>query len=291
MDKPGLIDKVFVNTMIKKRPKDLHKGDCGRVLIVAGKKGMAGAAVLSAKGALRSGAGLVLVSVPDELFPVIQISVTEAVCISRTLLPDQLDLCRAIVIGPGLGDDVSNVKLIKNIIKSKCKAFILDADALNLAAKNPGLLHEIKNAGERVIITPHPGEAAKLLNCETGKIQKDRCTAALRLSMKTGAVTVLKGMGTLVATPDQKTYINTTGNPGMATGGTGDVLSGIIGALAGQGYSCLEAAISGVYIHGLAGDLAAARLGEHGLIASDVADMTAKAICRILPNAMPKLDI
>ncbi len=288
MDKPGLIDETLVNTMIKKRPKDLHKGDCGRVLIVAGKKGMAGAAVLSARGALRSGAGLVLVSVPDELFSIIQVGVIEAICISRRLSPDQLDACRAIVIGPGLGDEKSNVELIKTIIESKCGAFILDADALNLLAKYPELLHDIKRIGERIIITPHPGEAARLLNCEVQKIQAHRSSAALRLSKKTGAVTVLKGMGTLVATPDEKTYINTTGNPGMATGGTGDVLSGIIGALAGQGCSCLEAAISGVYIHGLAGDLAAEAQGEHGLIAGDVADMTAKAIYRTLVKCNAK---
>lgn len=282
MDKPRLIDSAFVNTVIKKRPEDLHKGDCGRVLIVAGSKGMAGAAVLSARGALRSGAGLVRVSIPEELFPIVQAGVIEATCVSRMLPPDRLGIYQAIVIGPGLGDEISNAELIKSILKADCPAFVLDADALNLAAKDPALLQAVREAGERVIITPHPAEAARLLCCETRQIQEDRLSAAQKLSAKTGAVTVLKGAGTLVATPDQKTYINTTGNPGMATGGTGDVLSGIIGSLAGQGFSCLEAAACGVYIHGLAGDLAAKHLGEYGLIASDVAAMTAAALRQIL---------
>lgn len=278
MDNPRLIDKAFVNTVIKRRPKDLHKGDCGKVLVIAGSKGMAGAAVLSARGALRSGAGIVRVSVPEELFPIIQVGVPEAICVSRMLPPDELGEYQAIVIGPGLGDEISNVSLIKTVLEGAGKAVVLDADGLNLTARSKELQDAVFALRERLIITPHPGEAARLLDCTTETINSDRMAAVHLLAEKTGSVVVLKGAGTLVATPGQKTYINTTGNPGMATGGSGDVLSGIIGALAGQGISCFEAAAAGVYIHGLAGDMAAENLGEYGIIATDIATMTALAL-------------
>lgn len=278
MDNPCLINNTFVNTLIKKRPKDLHKGDCGRVLVIAGSKGMAGAAILSARGALRSGAGLVRVSIPEELFPIIQVGVPEATCISRSLSPDQLEQYQAIVIGPGLGDENSNVSLIKMVLEEVYGTVIIDADALNLIAQNKELQNVMNKSSENLIITPHPGEAARLLGCTTNEINRDRVTAVRRLVEQTGAVSVLKGAGTLVATSNQKTYINTTGNSGMATGGSGDVLSGIIAALAGQGLSCFEAAAAGVYIHGLAGDIAAENLGEYGLIATDIATMVALAL-------------
>lgn len=278
MDNPCLINNTFVNTLIKKRPKDLHKGDCGRVLVIAGSKGMAGAAILSARGALRSGAGLVRVSIPEELFPIIQVGVPEATCISRSFSPDQLEQYQAIVIGPGLGDENSNVSLIKMVLEEVYGTVIIDADALNLIAQNKELQNVMNKLSENLIITPHPGEAARLLGCTTNEINRDRVTAVRRLVEQTGAVSVLKGAGTLVATSNQKTYINTTGNSGMATGGSGDVLSGIIAALAGQGLSCFEAAAAGVYIHGLAGDIAAENLGEYGLIATDIATMVALAL-------------
>jgi hydroxyethylthiazole kinase-like uncharacterized protein yjeF len=281
MDNLRLIDEAFVNTFIKKRDKELHKGDCGKVLIIAGSKGMAGAAVLSARGALRSGAGLVRVSVPEQLFPILQVGVPEATCVSRSLPPEQLEEYQAIVIGPGLGDELSNVSLIDTVLKSNCPAIVLDADGLNLLAQNDELKEAAKRAAGRLIITPHPGEAARLLGCSTKEINADRAGSACRLVEQTGAVSVLKGAGTLVATPNRQTYINTTGNPGMATGGSGDVLSGIIGALAGQGCSCFEAAACGVYIHGSAGDIAAKALGEYGVIASDIAAMTGLAIQKI----------
>jgi hydroxyethylthiazole kinase-like uncharacterized protein yjeF len=278
MDNYRLIDKAFVNTFIKKRHRDLHKGDCGRVLVVAGSNGMAGAAILSARGALRSGAGLVRVSVPEELFPIIQVGVPEATCVSRALPPDQLGNYQAIVIGPGLGDESSNVSLIKMVLRGNSKAVVLDADGLNLVARNDELKAAMQERKGRLIITPHPGEAARLLRCTVAEINADRFESVCRLAEQTGAITVLKGAGTLVATPEREAYINTTGNPGMATAGSGDVLSGIIGALAGQGLSCFEAAAVGVYIHGLAGDMAAESLGEYGLIASDIAAITALAL-------------
>ena len=281
MDDLSLINEAFVNTSIKKRDKELHKGDCGKVLVIAGSKGMAGAAILSARGALRSGAGLVRVSIPEELFPILQVGVPEATCVSRSLPPERLGEYQAIVIGPGLGDDLSNVPLIHTVLKSNCPAMVLDADGLNLLAGNQALKDAAKHAGERLILTPHPGEAARLLGCSSAEINGNRVGSVCSMTEQFGAVTVLKGAGTLVATPNGKTYINTTGNPGMATGGSGDVLSGIIGALAGQGCSCLASAACGVYIHGFAGDIASKALGEYGMIASDIAAMTGIAIQKI----------
>ena len=277
----SLIDEAFVNTCIKKRAKELHKGQCGKVLVIAGSKGMAGAAALCTRGALRSGAGLVRVSIPEELFPILQVAVPEATCVPRSLPPEQLEEYQAIVAGPGLGDDLSNVPIIKQVLSNGRAVIVLDADGINLLANNNELQDAVKAAKGRVIITPHPGEAARLLGCQTEEINGDRIGSAINMAEQTGAISVLKGAGTIVATPDKKAYINTTGNPGMATGGSGDVLAGIIASLAGQGCSCLQAAACGVYIHGTAGDIAARTLGEYGIVASDIAAMTGLAIREI----------
>jgi NAD(P)H-hydrate epimerase len=281
MKNEGLITQAYVNTFIKKRERDIHKGNCGRVLVYAGSKGMAGAAVLCARAALRTGAGLVRVSVPEELFPILQVGVPEATCITRERLFEDLMQYSAIAIGPGLGDEIENGKLIKKILYTTDKPVVIDADGLNLLRDD---LDAMKNAKARVIITPHPGEAARLLNRNASEINRDRQKSAAELAAVTGSVTVLKGAGSVVATPEGKTYINTTGNPGMATGGSGDVLTGVIAALAGQGLEPEAAAAAGVYLHGLAGDLARDQMGEYGLVASDIANMVALAIKSILES-------
>ncbi len=275
MKKDGLITEAFVNTFIKKRKQDIHKGDCGKILIVAGSVGMAGAAVLCARAALRTGAGLVRVAIPEALFPILQIGVPEATCIPRERLLEDLTQYSAIAVGPGLGVEKQSGILIRNILD------MMDADGLNLLR---GDLDVIKKAKADIIITPHPGEAAKLLGRKTAEINRDRLQSARELAASAGAVTVLKGAGSVVATPDGETYINTTGNPGMATAGSGDVLSGVIAALLGQGLSLKAAAIAGVYLHGLAGDIAKNFMGEYGLIASDIANMMALAIKRTLDD-------
>ena len=279
MKKDSLITQTYVNTFIQKRKKDIHKGNCGRVLIFAGSKGMAGAAVLCARAALRAGAGLVRISVSEELFPILQIGVPEATCIARERLFEDLMQYSAIAIGPGLGDDAQNSILIKELLEKTDKPVVLDADGLNLMQNN---LVWMKNARAKLIITPHPGEAARLLDCSTTDINRDRLESARELATITGAITVLKGAGSVVATPEGKTYINTTGNPGMATGGSGDVLTGVIAALAGQGLDPEAATAAGVFLHGMAGDLASEEKGEYGLIASDIANMVALAIKKTL---------
>ena len=271
--KDGIITKEFVQTIIGKREKEIHKGDCGRVLIVAGSEGMAGAASLAARAALRSGSGLVQVAVPKELFPIIQVSVPEATCLERDFSKIDLSLYDAIGVGPGLGQSEDSIRVVRYLLENYDGPMVLDADGLNIVAYND-LFDVLKNK-ENVVITPHIGEAKRLL----GEVYEDRTKTALELYRKTGATTVLKGHATVVAIAEDKTYINTTGNPGMATAGSGDVLTGIITSLLGQGKE--NAAACGVFIHGMAGDLAAEAVGEYGLIAGDIAYYIAMALKEI----------
>lgn len=275
MQNNGLINREYVNTFLKNRETDMHKGDCGRLLVIAGSWGMAGAAILCGRAALRSGAGLVQISVPEELFPILQAGVPEATCLSRDIQPEDILRYDAVAVGPGLGKEDANVDIIRKVLQTTDKTVVLDADGLNLLSENPSL---VRGRRAPLILTPHPGEAGRLLHMTAAEVNRDRQSAACRLAAEYDAVAVLKGSGTVVAMPEGKTYINTTGNPGMATGGSGDVLTGVIAALTGQGYSPWEAAVAGVYLHGLAGDLMAQKLGEYGLIASDLVSMVAVAI-------------
>lgn len=274
MENTGIITKEYVHTVIKKRRKDIHKGDCGRVLVIAGSKGMAGAAVLSGLGAYRAGSGLVRIAIDEELFPIVQIGLPEATCISRDAFsgtPSQYEQYDAIAIGPGLGDDKRNEEIIGNILKNYGGTLVIDADGLNTIARND-MTGEVRGTSADVVITPHEGEASRLLGIGLDKFRSmGRTEAALALSEKFSAVSVLKGAGSIVATAGGETYINSTGNPGMATGGSGDVLTGVIASLAGQGLSAEDAAKAGVFLHGLAGDIAANELSQHGLMAGDIA--------------------
>ena len=279
-----MITKEFVQTIIGKRQKEIHKGDCGKVLIVAGTEGMVGAAVLAAKSALRCGSGLVQVAIPKELFPIVQVGVPEATCIERDFTKIDLGMYDAVAVGPGLGESQDSIDAVKFLLENYDGSMVMDADALNIISHNNffDLLVQKKN----VVITPHPGEAKRMVGAFANRQQM---LEALR--GKTSAVTVLKGHATLVATDEGETYINTTGNPGMATAGSGDVLTGIIVSLMGQRsmleesgkrISSSQAALCGVFVHGLAGDLAAEDLGEYGLIAGDMAYYVAKALKEII---------
>lgn len=283
MKKTGLITLEYVNTVIKERPRDIHKGDCGKVLVIAGSEGMAGAAVLCARGALRAGAGLVRISAPKELYPILQVGTPEATCVPRDLSSLDFMGCDAIAIGPGLGDDKSNEALIRGILNAYDKTIVLDADGLNAVGRFD-LGQDLKKTKAQVIMTPHPGEAARLLRyagCPDTVI-RDRQETAKTLSSWASAICVLKGSETLVATERGDSYTNTTGNPGMATGGSGDVLTGIIAALAGQRLAPLDCAKAGVFIHGMAGDRSAELLGQTGMTAMDIADNTALAFKQII---------
>ena len=285
----SIITEKTVKNIIERRKREIHKGSCGRILIAAGSVGMAGAAVLAARGALRSGAGLVQLSVPQEIFPIVQAGVLEATCLTDSL--DNIDLSRynAAAAGPGLGDSRESVEKVRILLDSFDGPLVLDADGLNIAARE--VFFDLMRArGGRLIITPHMGEARRLMAKDFSE-KMTRRELAEALADKSGAVTVLKGAGTVVAAEGRKTYTNTTGNPGMATAGSGDVLTGIITSLCGQRHSDgrpiepLEAALAGVYIHGLAGDLGAEEKGEYGLIAGDIAEYTALAVKKILEES------
>lgn len=282
MNKSGLINLKYVNTVIKERPRDIHKGDCGRVLIIAGSVGMAGAAILCARGALRAGAGLVRISVPRELYPILQVGVPEATCVSRDFSLLDYEIFDAIAIGPGLGDDRENGAMLRDILMNYTKTIVLDADGINTISR-ADLGQALRNTRAHVIMTPHPGEAARFLNYFQKKVDvSERMQTLQDLVESSRAICVLKGSKTLVATSDGQSYINTTGNPGMATGGSGDVLTGIIASLSGQGLEPVDCAKAGVFLHGLAGDLAAEKMGENGMVAGDICDMTALALKKII---------
>ena len=265
--------------LLPPRQSESNKGDYGKVLIVAGSRGMAGAAVLCGSAALRGGAGLVRVAVAREIQPTVA---GGNPCYTTIPLPqdDQgrlnpaalLDLrklaldCDVVALGPGLGRGHGLTFLVTGLVESLTIPLVLDADGLNAVANDPTRFQG--HAGP-IVITPHPGEFARLLSLTIPEVQAQRTALARRFALEHKLVVVLKGHRTIV-TDGQRVYENATGNPGMATGGAGDVLTGIIAALIGQGLAPFDAAILGVYRHGLAGDLAAAALGEVSLIASDL---------------------
>ena len=272
--------KKYVKTPLEPRPVDSQKGDNGKILIIAGSFGMAGAAVMTGRAALRAGAGLTTYLAPNEIVPVLQIAVPEAMCQSRNRAlkdPDAFyfDGFDAIAFGPGLGQDPDNTVLLERVLFHFTGTLVLDADGLNLLAKL-GAEH-LKEASCKVIITPHMGEAARLLDKDIAELSEDREAAVSALYEKTGAISVLKGAGTLIT--DGNTILkNTTGTPGMAKGGSGDVLTGIITALAGQGLAPFDAAGAGVFIHGYAGELAEKKHGQYGMLPTDTIDEIGIAI-------------
>jgi NAD(P)H-hydrate epimerase len=272
------IDAGLVRRLLPPRAPTAHKGDSGRVLLVAGSEGMAGAAALSATAAVRGGAGLVTLGVPRSLLGVLMAKVTEVMTFplaetgtggaDRDALPALQERARAadvLAVGPGLGQHPRTGELLRGLIAGWERGLILDADALNLLAPaSPGSLPA------QAVLTPHPGELARLLGTTVPEIESDRVAAVRRAVAVCGCVVLLKGAATLVAAPDGRLAVNPTGTPAMATGGVGDVLTGLIGALLAQQLLPFEAAAAGAYLHGLAGELAAAAVGGPGMAASDL---------------------
>lgn len=290
------LDRNPALPLLPQRPADSHKGLFGHVLVIAGSRGMAGAAALAGSSALRSGAGLVRVACPAEIQPTVaqfepsymtyplagtdegEIADTEA---NRATLLRLAGEATVAAIGPGLGRGESIRPMVLGLLSALDIPIVLDADGLNSVA---GHLDRLKSREAPTILTPHPGECARLLGATTAEIQKDRESAALSLVSRTGAVVVLKGHGTLV-TDGRSLYVNTTGNPGMATGGTGDVLTGVIASLLAQGLAPFAAAQLGTYVHGLAGDIAREDRGEFGLIAGDLVDALPDAVFQVVEEA------
>lgn len=268
-----LTEKGLFNSFYKLRKNYAHKGNFGHALIIAGSYGKMGAAVLCAKACLRSGAGLVTAHVPDKGVNIMQITAPEAMCKADagadivTTIDYPLQGYSALGIGPGLGNHADTQKLVAFVLENYRQPMVLDADALNILSENKSWLNRIP---PNSILTPHPKEFSRLFGEQSNDFE--RIERAIEQSVRLKIIIVLKGHRTFIATPAGKGYFNTTGNAGMATGGSGDVLTGIITSLLAQGYTPAEAAIMGVYLHGLAGDGAAALYGMEAMIAGDITE-------------------
>lgn len=280
MEGVQITDSRYVSSVVPRRKVDAHKGDSGQILVIAGSSGMMGAAVLTSNSAMRTGTGLVTLCVPENIKNYVNSMSLEAVVTTVDNISNKASQAKAIALGPGLstGKDIS--KLIRSVLTDpNIKVpIILDADGLN-ALDDVSLL---KKSGKDIIITPHPGEFSRLIKVPAEEIQKDRIAKASTFAVENGVTVVLKGAYTVIAGSDRSLFVNPTGNPAMASAGVGDVLTGIITSLAGQGMSSFNAAIAGVYIHSMAANLATSIKGEHGLIASDIIDSIPFAMESIL---------
>ncbi|NND33962.1 MAG: NAD(P)H-hydrate dehydratase [Saprospiraceae bacterium] len=275
------LDPKMIRSLFRRRTKYAHKGTFGHALVIAGSFGKIGAAVLASRACLRAGAGLVSVHLPRCGYQIIQSTLPEAMAsVDKatdylTGLPD-LDPYNSIGIGCGIGQHHTTAKALEQLLQNSSIPLVLDADALNLIGKDKSLLELIPKDS---ILTPHPKEFERLFGSSDNDFDRN---ALLRSKAKEWKVfIILKGAHTCIATPEGECYFNSTGNPGMATAGSGDVLTGIVTALLAQGYTPLKAAILGVYLHGLAGDLAADHLSQEALMAGDLVEYLGKAFKEI----------
>jgi hydroxyethylthiazole kinase-like uncharacterized protein yjeF len=278
------------------RPAQSHKGDYGHLFVLGGSPGKTGAAALVCSGAMRIGTGLVTLGIPASLNSILEAKLTEAM---TAPLPDAgsgyltvdavegiyqlLEGKTALALGPGISTELSVQEVIAKLTSETALPMVVDADGITALVSRSAILKQAKGS---VILTPHPGEMARLTGITTQEVQDDRISVAKSCAVSYNAIVVLKGNRTVIATPDEEVYINPTGNPGMATGGTGDVLTGMIGGLLAQGLPPLEAAKWGVYVHGLAGDMAAQEIGEIPLIASDIIDYLPDALTEVKARAI-----
>lgn len=275
-----MLTAEWVRARFAPRPADSHKGTYGRLLTVCGKYGMAGAALMCASAALHSGVGLLDAAVPRSVYPLIASALPEAIftpvaetaaggfSVAATAdLLGRLSCADAAVIGCGLGTEADAATVVRRLLRERRCPTVLDADGINVIS--PHILTE-ETVAFPLILTPHPGEMARLMQMPVSEVQAHREEFASRFAEQYGVVTVLKGHRTVIAAPGQPLLVNPTGNPGMATGGSGDVLAGMIGALLAQGMDARDAAACGVYLHGAAGDLAAAKHSQHAMLPSDM---------------------
>lgn len=276
-----MVEASDVRTLLPARALESHKADFGRVAILAGSRGKAGAAILAARGALRGGAGLVTVFCAESLESLVVAGLPEAMtfglpesggaigAVSGRRLLRALEGFDAAVVGPGLGTSPGTVSVLEELLARLRIPVVVDADALNAFAGRPGFFARRRGP---TVLTPHPGEAARLLGIPSARIQLDRLGSARRLARRAGAVVVLKGAHSLVAAPEGAVSVNPTGSPLLATAGSGDVLGGLIGALLGGGLAPRAAAVAGAWLHGAAADALAPCFGDAGLLAHEVAD-------------------
>ncbi len=272
----NLLTDSEIRKLLPKRSLIAHKGTNGHLLVVGGSTGMTGAAVLASLAGLRVGCGLVTAGVRQDLS--IPEKPAEILLVPWPELIRTWDKFQSFVFGPGLTKLEDGESFLFELLDHAEAPLVIDADGLNLLAANPKLFKQFRQS---IVLTPHPGEMSRLTGMTVSEIQADRITVARRFATEWKVTVVLKGARTIIAAPDGRAFINPTGNPGMATAGTGDVLAGMIGGLIAQGLEATHAAIVGTYLHGLAGDIAASRLGPIGIIASD--------LISVLPNAMKKV--
>ncbi|MEN0045976.1 MAG: NAD(P)H-hydrate dehydratase [Bacteroidota bacterium] len=278
------IDNDSIAKLIKRRGKHDHKGTFGHALLIAGSYGKIGAAVLSAKAILRTGAGLASVYVPKCGYQILQISLPEAMVLTDrneylvSKIPD-LTAYRAIGVGPGIGTDPLTVQALEELLKSATIPLVLDADALNIISKNPDFFQLIP---PNSILTPHPKEFERLFGKTNNAFE--RLNLQVQKSKALQIFIILKGGYTSISTPDGQVYFSSAGNPGMGTGGSGDVLTGMLTGLLAQQYSPLESCLIGVHLHGVAGDLAAKELGQESLMAGDLVEFIGKVYLELSFN-------
>ena len=263
--------------LLPNRQMDAHKGHFGKLLLLCGSRGYTGAAALAAMGALRTGAGLVYLAVPDSIYEIEAMKLNEAIVHSlpdeggmyskaaATAVAPMLTGKNAVLIGPGIGQSAGTAAIVKTVLKDFPGPVVLDADGINVMTAHKSILRERTSP---TILTPHDGEFSRL----TGQWKGDRITAAQNLAVDLNCIILLKGHRTII-TDGVTTYRNFTGNPGMATGGSGDVLSGIIVSLLGQKLTPLEAAACGAWLHGAAGDICANEIGQYGMLPSDMVNV------------------
>ncbi len=292
--KKELVEKEMVLKFMPRYDENTHKGTRGRVLIVAGATGLTGAAALCAYGAQRIGAGLVTVACPESLNAILEMKLTEPMTapvpeveggfLSLKAAGRILHLAtnvNSVIIGPGIGRHRETGQLLRDLLTKLTAPMVVDADALNLLG---GQLDIFRSARAPVVLTPHPGEAAWLLKTTINEVEQNRVKVAKQIAEGYNVAVVLKGRFTVIANPQGEVRINPTGNRGLATAGTGDVLSGIIGGLLAQRLSPFDAATAGVYLHGLAGEWASRRLGPDGLLAGDLLPLLPRLLRRLKEN-------
>jgi len=287
-----LTTPATVTRGLVRRAPDAHKGDTGHLLVIAGSTGKTGAAVMTCEAAMRTGAGLVSLGAPAGLNTVLEtmlvevmttpLSETETGALSQKAgnqIEGLLQGKRCLAIGPGLGTDADTGRLVHRLLAGCDIPLVIDADGLNLVAGRTGLLEKLKAPA---VLTPHPGEMARLTGMSTADVQRDRVACARNFAAATGTIVVLKGAATVIAAPGGKVHVNPTGNPGMASGGMGDVLTGIIAGLITQGYAPEMSAVAGVYLHGAAADALAASGTPVGYLASELLDQVPEQLGRLL---------
>ena len=276
-----LVEERDVRDALPVRPVDAHKHSVGKIFVLAGSKGLTGAALLSSQSAMKSGAGAVVLGIPATVFPTVARRTLEVMPISLPATREgslalqgfddinkKIDWADVVLLGPGISRRPQTQDLIRRIIVTCKKSMIIDADGLNAVATDCSILNRRKSRW--VILTPHLGEFSRLARISADEIEKNKIEAARVFAKKYDVVLVVKGAPTIVVDPKGKVFVNPTGNPGMATAGSGDVLAGIIAALLGQGNRAIHAAINGVFVHGYTGDRVSGRLGEMGMLASDL---------------------